>query len=184
MPATYKGLTVPTSTDLADGPKAFRDYTDTLPASDALAALAGGVSFRVFTTKAELDAWAAPLGYTGVVVRKPNAFDPEIAIRYTRLPFGTPSTPIWYPTFTGVYVPSSPGTASSGTINFPEALPFDPSTGGYEPWIQMWARNGVPVRVRTGTLESTGFMWEIVTYPSGAQASVVSWALGPYQSYD
>jgi microcystin-dependent protein len=35
MPTTYKGLTVPLSSDLADGPQAFRDYTDSLPASEA-----------------------------------------------------------------------------------------------------------------------------------------------------
>jgi len=34
MPTTYKGLTVPLSSDLADGPAAFRDYTDSLPQGD------------------------------------------------------------------------------------------------------------------------------------------------------
>ena len=38
MPTTYKGLTVPISSDLADGPQAFRDYTDSLPASEAVLA--------------------------------------------------------------------------------------------------------------------------------------------------
>jgi hypothetical protein len=35
MPTTYKGATVPLSSDLADGPAAFRDYTDSLGVSDA-----------------------------------------------------------------------------------------------------------------------------------------------------
>lgn len=47
MPTTYKGLNVPVSTDLADGPTAFTQYTDTIP-------------FQIFATVAARDAWANP----------------------------------------------------------------------------------------------------------------------------
>jgi hypothetical protein len=58
----YKGLTVPESTDLADGPRAFREYTDDLPTSDALLAVEAKMMYRVFPNKAAMDAWAAPVG--------------------------------------------------------------------------------------------------------------------------
>jgi microcystin-dependent protein len=44
MPTTYKGLTVPLATDLADGPKLGRDIADSLGASDALVALANQIT--------------------------------------------------------------------------------------------------------------------------------------------
>jgi hypothetical protein len=61
MPNEYSGFTVPAATDLADGPQAFRDYTDDVDARlDAMDALYG--QFRAFPTKAAMDAWAAPEG--------------------------------------------------------------------------------------------------------------------------
>lgn len=47
MPTTYKGLTIPVSSDLADGPTAFASYTDTLP-------------FQVFADVASRNAWVNP----------------------------------------------------------------------------------------------------------------------------
>lgn len=44
MPTTYKGLTIPLHSDLADGADAFQDYTDTLP-------------YQVFADTAGRDAW-------------------------------------------------------------------------------------------------------------------------------
>lgn len=56
MPTTYKGLTVPIPTDLADGPTAFAAYTDSLP-------------FQVFATVAARDAWTtAPNGAMCVTI--------------------------------------------------------------------------------------------------------------------
>lgn len=52
MPTTYKGLQVPLSSDLADGPAAFRDYTDSLPAADALASATIPVGSVVSTVAA------------------------------------------------------------------------------------------------------------------------------------
>jgi hypothetical protein len=76
MPATYKGLTVPVSTDKADGPAAFRDYTDTLPASEALQAYNTGTAgaYRLFATLAEMNAWAAPNGSIASVVEDGNLY--------------------------------------------------------------------------------------------------------------
>ena len=55
MPTPYKGTTVPLPSDLADGPKAFKEFTDSLPTADAMA-------FRVVASKAALDLWQAPDG--------------------------------------------------------------------------------------------------------------------------
>jgi len=52
MPTTYKGLTVPIPTDLADGPKAFQDYTDTLPGADAFKAAMVPIGTIVMTCRA------------------------------------------------------------------------------------------------------------------------------------
>jgi hypothetical protein len=58
MPTTYKGLTVPLSSDLADGPVAFRDYTDSLPTGDAVKAAQLPVGTVVSTV-----ALVAPTGF-------------------------------------------------------------------------------------------------------------------------
>src|SRR5262245_34647960 len=71
MPTPYKGLTIPLSSDLADGPAAFRDYTDSLP-------------YQAFATTAARDAWSA--AYNGALcvttdtgtlwLRKNNVWQP------------------------------------------------------------------------------------------------------------
>ena len=52
MPTPYKGLTVPLSSDLADGPAAFRDYTDSLPNGQFLAVATVPVGAVVSTVAA------------------------------------------------------------------------------------------------------------------------------------
>ena len=39
MSGPYKGTVIPISTDLADGPKAFQEFVDSLPAADAITAV-------------------------------------------------------------------------------------------------------------------------------------------------
>lgn len=52
MPTAYKGLMIPLSSDLADGPRAFQDYTDSLAASDVIKSIlpAGAVISTVAAT--------------------------------------------------------------------------------------------------------------------------------------
>jgi microcystin-dependent protein len=76
MPTTYKGLTVPLPTDLADGPKAFQDYTDTLPTSTGLQTAMVPVGTVVFTCRA-----GPPAGWlvlNGVLVVGGQTLYPEL----------------------------------------------------------------------------------------------------------
>jgi len=52
MPTAYKGTVIPLSSDLADGPAAFRDYTDSLPGADALSSATIPVGSVVSTVAA------------------------------------------------------------------------------------------------------------------------------------
>jgi microcystin-dependent protein len=58
MPTTYKGATVPVSTDLADGPDAFRDFTDSFASIDALEVAQVPIGTILLTCRA-----TAPTGY-------------------------------------------------------------------------------------------------------------------------
>jgi len=58
VPTTYKGLVIPLSSDMADGPAAFRDYTDSLPASEAVLSTALPAGFLGWTCAA-----TAPVGW-------------------------------------------------------------------------------------------------------------------------
>jgi hypothetical protein len=69
MPNEYLGMTVPAATDLADGPQAFRDYTDDIDARlDAMDLVIGPGNVRGFATKAALDAWTPSPGAIGFAV--------------------------------------------------------------------------------------------------------------------
>lgn len=58
MPTTYGGATIPVATDLADGPEAFRDYTDSFASIDAMEAAAVPIGTVLFTCRT-----VAPIGY-------------------------------------------------------------------------------------------------------------------------
>jgi hypothetical protein len=180
MPDEYEGFTIPVATDVADGPKAFREYTDDLDDRlDALdAAVATGGNFRVFTDSAALQAWAAPLGARANLIVMQGAR--PIVVPYTRAG-GIANAPTWFPHLSGVWVGSPSGT--SGRVNYVVPWPIDPpDLGGTVTWVMLHASNGIPVRIDPNEFDAQGFRWQVVSGTTGVP--VLSWEVGIYESFD